>query len=611
MHRFVDEILKRDRRTQKKRNLEARARLGILDPAEELTAFGTHGSHGNGIRRAKNALAGYFLGAKARVYGFFLLIFGLMTLLLHFADYYIKTEVIDVLYPLLCGALCSIVSIPLLIPDTPIHKATEDDPIVSFVLYDFFCFRHYQEKGGAILRKRVAIPLAILLSVVGFFTSPWYVILAIAGLVFLPLALSTPEFPFLLSLALLPYFSLLPHSAILLGSLVALAMLSYLRKVVLGNRTFAIRSYDILLIIFSLFFLISGIFNGGMSSFTSALLLAILTSGYTLATGLIVNRRIADSATSALGLLSFPVSIYSIYQYFFTTPSDIWSDAVFADAIRTRVTGTFQNPNVLAMFLLVASIFALYHLRATKKTGGKIVCGIVLILHLFALALTFSRGAYIALGLTFIALIVLRYAKKPGLLLTGLAILPHLLFFLPSSIIERLLSVFNLADSSIAYRLSIARSSIAMFLDRIFLGVGVGEETFREAFFAYAEEGVIAPHSHNLLLQIGCEAGIFALICFILLLVLRAREATVSVPLIRKSTVRLSSVYSLATLFALILFGFSDDIFSTFPIFYLFWIVFGIGSAVLLVAKREMEDRANYYGDEQSPESSIVDIRLH
>ena len=121
MHRFVDEILKRDRRTQKKRNLEARARLGILDPAEELTAFGTHGSHGNGIRRAKNALAGYFLGAKARVYGFFLLIFGLMTLLLHFADYYIKTEVIDVLYPLLCGALCSIVSIPLLIPDTPIH----------------------------------------------------------------------------------------------------------------------------------------------------------------------------------------------------------------------------------------------------------------------------------------------------------------------------------------------------------------------------------------------------------------------------------------------------------------------------------------------------------
>ena len=111
MHRFVDDILKRDRVRQKKRDIEARARLGILDPAEETTMLGVHSGHGHGMRRVKNALAGYFLGAKARVYGFFLLIFGLMTLLLHFADYYIETEVIDVLYPLLCGALCSIASI--------------------------------------------------------------------------------------------------------------------------------------------------------------------------------------------------------------------------------------------------------------------------------------------------------------------------------------------------------------------------------------------------------------------------------------------------------------------------------------------------------------------
>ncbi len=608
MHRFVDEILRRDRKAQRKRNVEARSRLGILNPDEETGDSST--GRGYTLRRAKGALAGYFLGAKARVYGLFLLIFGLMTLLLHFADYYIETEVVDVFYPLLCGALCSLLSIPLLIPDAPLHKATNDDPIVSFILYDFFCFRHFQEKRGAVLRKRVTIPLAILLSVVGFFTSPWYVIFAIAGLVFLPLVLSTPEFPFLLSLTLLPYFSLLPHSGILLGSLVAFAMISYLRKALLGNRTFAIRAYDILLIFFSLFFLVSGIFNGGTASFSSSLLLFVLTSGYTLATGLIVNRRIADSATSALGLLSFPVSVYSIYQYFFTAPSDHWSDPVFADAIRTRVTGTFHNPNVLAMFLLVASIFALYHLREAKRVGVKICCTIVLLLHLFALALTFSRGAYIALAFTLIALLVLRYTEKPGLLLTGLALLPHLLFFLPSSVMERLLSIFNLADSSISYRLSITRSSIAMFLDRIFLGVGVGEEAFRDAFFAYAEEGVVAPHSHNLFLQIGCEAGIFALICFVLILLFRATEATRSVPIARKSTVRLASSYSLATLFALILFGFSDDIFSTFPIFYLFWIVFGIGSAVLLVAKREREDRANYYGDEQSPESSIVDIRL-
>ena len=284
---------------------------------------------------------------------------------------------------------------------------------------------------------------------------------------------------------------------------------------------------------------------------------------------------------------------------------------MFADVIRTRVTGTFENPNVLAMFLLVASLFALYHLHSSKTLWNKVVCFVIFALHLFALVLTFSRGAYIAIGFTLLALFVLRCSKHPGILLSALAVLPHTLFFLPTSLVERLLSVFNLADSSIAYRLSIARSSIAMFRDRLLFGIGVGEETFRDAFFAYAEEGIVAPHSHNLFLQIGCEAGVFTLICFLLILIVRGREATVSVPLTRRSTVRLSSVYSLAALFSLILFGFSDDIFSTFPIFYLFWIVFGVGSAVLAVANREREDKRNYYGDGQRPESSIVDIRLH
>ena len=611
MHPFVSDILRRDRKKQRERSLVARSRLGILSPSETAEHLGMQDDYHTAMRRAKNALAHYFLGAKTRVYGFFFLIFGVLTLLLHFADYYIKTEVIDVFYPLLCGALCSLISIPLLIPDGPLHKATDENPMTRFILYDFFCFRHYQEKSGPVLRKRVTIPLAILLSGVGFFASPWYIVLAIASLVFLPLALSTPEFPFLLSLTLLPYFSLFPHAGILLGLLVTLTLISYLRKVLLGNRSFTLRTGDIFLIFFNLFFLVSGIFNGGINSFIASVLLVVLSAGYKLADGLIVNRRIADSASSALGLLSAPVSMYAIFQYFFSTGGDKWSDPMFADAIRTRVTGTFQNPNVLAMFLLVASLFALYHLREAKKVFQKVICVLILLLHLTALALTFSRGAYIALAFTLLALCILRYAKHPGFLLSGLAVLPHILFFLPSSITERILSIFNLADSSIGNRLSIARSSIAMFLDKIFLGVGVGEEAFRKAFYAYAEEGTVAPHSHNLFLQIGCEAGIFALICFLLLLLFRAREATVFVPLTRRSTVRLSSVYCLSALFALLLFGFSDDVFSTYPIFYLFWIVFGMGSAVLQVASREREDRRNYYGDEQSPESSIVDIRLH
>ncbi len=610
--RMTDDILRRDRRQQQRRERAAKNSLGILtahDTDEGVRLDG--GRNVSPYKRLKGGLANYFLGAGSRTYGFFFLIFGIITLLLHFADYYIETAVIDVFYPLLCGVVCSVLSIPLLIPDTPLYQSTDNDPLISFVLYDFFCFKHFQSRGGVVLKKRITIPLAVLLSVVGFFTDPWYVLFTILGLIFFPLALSSPEFPFLLSLLLLPYFSLMPHGSILLGCLVGVGLLSYLRKLLLGNRTFTPRGYDIIIIFFCLFYLVSGIFNGGFGSFTSALMMIVLTSGYTLSSGLISNRRIADSATSALGLLSFPVSFVAIYQYFFTGASDKWSDPMFSDFIRTRVTGTFHNPNVLAMFLTVAALFSLYQLREAKTFVARTVCALILALHLFALTLTFSRGAYIALALTMIALFIMRYAKHPGILLFSICALPYTLFLLPESIIERLLSALNLADSSIAYRMSILRSSLSMFFDRIFLGVGVGEETFRDAFFQYAEEGTYAPHSHNLLLQIGCEAGIFALAAFVILLLVRARQATLSVSVTRKSTVRLVTVYSLCALVVLLLFGISDYIWSTFSLYYLFWVVFGIGSAALRIAKREREDLANYYGDDQSPESSIIDIRLH
>lgn len=609
--RFAEEILKRDRREQRKREREAQHRIGArgvgVSDAPESSSKGI-----SVVRRIKRAVASYILGAQTRCYGLFFLVYGLLTLLLHFADYYLRTEVIDVFYPLLCGALCSLVSIPMLISDKPLYKATAEDPITSFLLYDFFCFRHFQPKKEiVVLKKGIATFFAVALGVLGFFTDPIIVIGVVLMLVFIPMALSAPEFPFLLSLILLPYFSLFEHATIPLAILVGIALISYIRKLFLGNRTFTRNSYDIAILIFGGFYLISGIFNGGLSSFTNALLLLVLMSGYALASGLIVNRRIADSATGAISVCSAPVSLYALYQYFFTTPSDKWSDPIFSEAIRGRVTGTFHNPNVLAMFLIVAALFSLYHLREEKRIVKKILLLLLFSLHMLALGLTFSRGAYIAILLTLLALVIMRYVKKPGVLLGIGTALPYLLLLVPTEFIERILSTFNLADSSITYRLSILRSSIRILLDRFFLGVGIGEEAFRNAFFEYAEEGIVAPHSHNLLLEIGCEAGIFAVIAFVAILFIRIKSEAKLTLISRKSTVRLTGVYSFAAVVALLLFGISDYVWSTFSIFYLFWIIFGIEAAALQITKREQNDRAYYYGDEQSPESSIVDVRLH
>lgn len=565
----------------------------------------------NRLIRAERHISHYFACANARTYGVFFLTFGLLTLLVHFARYYVETEVVDVLLPLILGALCCLFSVPLLIPEGTLADATERDPLTSAILYDFFCLKRvYRLQGAPVLRKRITVPLAVLLAGVGALTSPLYVLGGILLIAVLRLSFSAPEIPFLLSLLLLPYLGILPHATVALSILVGISLLSYMRKALLGNRIFLMEGYDFLVGAFALVYLISGIFNGGASSFGAALMRILLLGGTVLAANLITNRRIADSATAALGLASAPVSVYGIYQYFFMDLADRYSDPAFATLIPSRVGSTFDNPNLFAMFLCVAALFALYHTQGAKRTSHKILCGTIFLLHVLAMVLTFSRGAWIALALSVLLVLVLQYMKMPGAMLNLLLVGIGTFLLLPENVMARLLSIVNLQDSSIAYRLSILRSSIAMLRENLLLGVGVGEEAFRTAFTAFAEESVTAPHSHNLFLQIGCEAGILALVLFLLLLLWRARHITSYRRYTRASSVRRVSLFCTGVIFSLLLFGMSDSIFYHYSIYYLFFSVFGIGSAVLRIAKREYNDRLGYLTDEQSPEESALEITI-
>ena len=565
----------------------------------------------NKFVKHEKKLSAYFLSAQTHTYGALLLVFGLVTLLLHFARYYLETEVVDVFVPLILGAVCCVCAIPLFIPQETIYELTDQNRVLGAILYDFFCLKHTRISAPPLVfRRRIAIPLGILLGVLGFFTSPLYVLLSLLGMTLLRLSISSPELPFLLSILILPYFNVIPHGTLILTALVALATLSYLRKAALGNRIFTLSGYDLLLLAFSLVYLFSGIFNGEIPSFTTALVRVTLLAGFTLASNLIANRRIADNVALALGLTSVPVSISGIYQYFFTDLHDPYSDPMFQGIIRGRISATLGNPNVFAMFLCVAAIFALYRLQGAHHVGERIVCAVILAIHLFATVLTFSRGAWIALVLGIALMLLLEYVRTPGILLSLLLAMTSLTLLMPNAVLTRLLSITNANDTSIRYRLSILRSSIAMFKDNLLIGVGVGETTFREAFTRYAEDGVIAPHSHNMLLHIGCEAGIVALLLFLLLLLWRARHITSYRRYTKVSSVRRANHSCIGATFALLLFGMTDSIFYSFPIYYVFFLVLGIGTAVLRIAKKESEDRSGYFGTDHMPEASFVEITV-
>ena len=63
-------------------------------------------------------------------------------------------------------------------------------------------------------------------------------------------------------------------------------------------------------------------------------------------------------------------------------------------------------------------------------------------------------------------------------------------------------------------------------------------------------------------------------------------------------------------LFALIFLGSTEYIWADNPSFYLFWCVFGIGSASLRISKRQLDDRVLYYEDTRDVDYSAIDIEI-
>ncbi len=218
-----------------------------------------------------------------------------------------------------------------------------------------------------------------------------------------------------------------------------------------------------------------------------------------------------------------------------------WQDTsnINPEEIISRAYGTLQpyNPNLLAGYLLCGlSSFIFLILNNLKKGKRKfaIIYLILFIISLIAIIDTGCRGAYLGFLFFFPTLFaaLIYYIKKNlgGLSNiqkryknTIIAILIGLSYFILTNpaLTKRIESIFALrADSSISFRLNVYESAFKMFLDNPFLGIGVGNQNFREIYGLYMKTGFDALGSYCVPLEIAIESGIFALIAFVVFLIL-------------------------------------------------------------------------------------------
>ncbi len=269
-----------------------------------------------------------------------------------------------------------------------------------------------------------------------------------------------------------------------------------------------------------------------------------------------------------------------------------WQDVsnINPEQIISRAYGTIKpyNPNLLAGYLLCglsSFIYLILYCLYKNKKGFALSFSVLFVLNLVAIIDTGCRGAYLGFlfffPLLFLALILyikkslggLSKIKKRYKNITLIGIIGFLYFILSNpAITKRFESIFALRlDSSISFRLNVYESVWKMFLDNPFLGIGVGNQNFREIYGLYMKTGFDALGSYCVPLEIAVESGIFALAAFIVFLALVIKKCLKNCYRDSNIPLKILSLSVILMIFAVMGHGLFDTIWFRPQVQLLFW----------------------------------------
>lgn len=278
------------------------------------------------------------------------------------------------------------------------------------------------------------------------------------------------------------------------------------------------------------------------------------------------------------------VALIGLYQYVVGVPIDAaWLDVENNPDIRVRVYSVFGNPNVLAEYLIMTIPLSISLFWYSKKIHKKLIFLATSSILTLALVLTLSRGGWI--GFAFSALIFLVLVEK-RLLLSIIPISIAGIFFLPQSIINRILSIGNLADSSNAYRLTMWGISLDIIRDHPLAGVGFGHLPFKETFETYIRT-MPTYHAHNTYLEIAAELGIPGLIAFLFLLFIVFKYGVQSLVSGENRYIKIMGAGAFAGLGALLMHGAVENVIYLTRIIVYFWILIGFILTLMKIKRQE------------------------
>ena len=246
--------------------------------------------------------------------------------------------------------------------------------------------------------------------------------------------------------------------------------------------------------------------------------------------------------------VSLIVSIYGMRQWFFGASAlATWVDPESPLSKTTRVYSYLGNPNLLAGYILPAVVFSLVAAFAWQGWIKKALALTMFFVNTACLILTFSRGGWIGLVVSFliaIALLVYWWSiEMPPfwrrwslpIIIGGLigALLLAVIFVEPVRL--RVVSIFaDRKDSSNNFRRNVWDAVFEMIRDRPIIGIGPGHGSFNKIYPLYQHPRYTALSAYSVFLEVTVETGFVGLAAFLWLLIVTFNAAFLQISRLRK-----------------------------------------------------------------------------
>lgn len=448
--------------------------------------------------------------------------------------------------------------------------------------FDFY----YMTKCGGKKSYFCAIFFGVLAGLVSGFLSPILGILLLGGLLFFFLVLYKVRFGVYITLFMAP---ILP--TMLVVGLCLLCLVSLIIKAVTTKKfTFRREGFGLMIILLLGIYLIAAITSfAPVKSLQIWLVYFAFMIFYFVVINTVKTKKQLFDLLTVFSLSGLVVCLYGIMQYVFGwNVTQAWIDEEMFNDIKMRIYSTLENPNVLGEYILLVLPVTIGLMWKKKGILTKMFYGCGAAVMGLALILTFSRGCWIGIIAAAGVFVTFAAGKLWGLALVVLPIIPMIL---PQSIINRFLSIGDMSDSSTSYRVYIWMGTLLLLKDFWLSGIGPGTEAFTQVYPFYSYSAIVAPHSHNLFLQIWVESGIVGLLSFLILLVVFARKMAQGTKIGGKySDLSVTMVAIGSAIVGFLVQGMFDNCFYNYRVFMIFWATLALGICAHNIAKESISD---------------------